>query len=110
MPEESDSQIENVRSKVEIWMITNMHWSLLMTRLSKMLLLTWLTKKVNENKMFWRKPSLLLFHKKMIYTVNKTEKSQASNKIVDTPKSNKTNTVKSLDKSRSTGKLTQKTQ
>ena len=40
--------------------------------------------------------------KKKIDTVNKTEKSQASNKTVDTPKSNKTDTVKSLDKSRST--------
>ena len=35
-------------------------------------------------------------------TVNKTEKSQAPNKTVDTTKSNKTDTVKSLDKSRST--------
>ena len=40
--------------------------------------------------------------KKKIYTVNKIEKSQACNKTVDSPKSNKTDTVKSLDKSRST--------
>ena len=40
--------------------------------------------------------------KKKIETVNRTEKSQASNKIVDTPKINKTDTVKSLDKSRFT--------
>ena len=40
--------------------------------------------------------------KKKIDTVNKTDKSQSSNKTVDTPKTNKTNTVKSLDKSRST--------
>ena len=33
-------------------------------------------------------------------TVKKTEKSQASNKTVHTPKINKTHTVKSLDKSR----------
>ena len=39
--------------------------------------------------------------KKKIGTVKKTEKSQASNKTVDTPKINKTNTVKSIDKSRS---------
>ena len=37
-----------------------------------------------------------------IDTVNKIEKSQASNKTVDTPKKHKTYTVKSLDKSRST--------
>ena len=40
--------------------------------------------------------------KKNIDTVNKTEKSQASNKTVDTSKSNKTDTGKSIDKSRST--------
>ena len=39
---------------------------------------------------------------KNIDTVNKTCKSQASNKTVDKPKSNKIDTVKSLDKSRST--------
>ena len=37
-----------------------------------------------------------------IDTVNKTSKSQASNKTVDTLKSNKIDTVKSLDKSSST--------
>ena len=36
--------------------------------------------------------------KNNIDTVKKTEKSQASNKTVDTPKINKTDTVKSLDK------------
>ena len=40
--------------------------------------------------------------KKMINTFNKTEKSQASNKTVDTPKSIKTDKVKSIDKSMST--------
>ena len=39
---------------------------------------------------------------KKIDTVNKTEKSQESNKKVDTPKVNKTEKVKSIDKSRST--------
>ena len=39
---------------------------------------------------------------KKIDTVNKTDKSQSSNITVDTPKSNKTATFKSLDKSRST--------
>ena len=37
-----------------------------------------------------------------IDTVNKTEKSQAPNKKVDTPRINKTDKVKSIDKSRST--------
>ena len=40
--------------------------------------------------------------KNEIDTVNKTEKSQASSKTVDTPKSNKTDNDKSIDKSRST--------
>ena len=39
--------------------------------------------------------------KKNIVTVNKIEKPQASNKTVDTTKINKTDTVKSIDKSRS---------
>ena len=42
-----------------------------------------------------------LSEKKKINTVNKIEKSQAYNKTVDTPKSNKTDKVKSIDKSRS---------
>ena len=40
--------------------------------------------------------------KKKIDTVLKTEKSQAYNKRVDTPRSNKTDKVKSIDKSSST--------
>ena len=40
--------------------------------------------------------------KKNIDTVNKTDKSQASNKNLDTSRSNKSDKVKSLDKSRST--------
>ena len=36
--------------------------------------------------------------KQKIDAVNKTEKSQAFNKTLDTPKANKTDTVKSLDK------------
>ena len=40
--------------------------------------------------------------KKNIYKGIKTDKSQASNKIVGTPRRNKNHKVKSLDKSRST--------
>ena len=40
--------------------------------------------------------------KKKIDTVNKTDKSQSSNKTVDTPKPNETYKLKSIDKSRST--------
>ena len=53
-------------------------------------------------KNLWRNPSLLIFQKEKIDTVNRTEKSQASNKTVDKPKSNKNDTIKPLDKSRST--------
>ena len=42
---------------------------------------------------------------KNIDTVNKKEKSQASNKIVDTPRSNKTDKFKSMDKSKSTQRI-----
>ena len=38
------------------------------------------------------------FIKNKVDTFNKTDKSQASNKTVDTSKSNKTDTFKSLDK------------
>ena len=44
----------------------------------------------------------LILVKNNIDTVNRTEKSQESNKVVNTPRSNKTYKVKSLDKSRST--------
>ena len=40
--------------------------------------------------------------KNKIDTLNKTDKSQVSNKTVDTPKSNKNDKVKSIDRSRST--------
>ena len=47
--------------------------------------------------MWWKNPSLLLFQqKKNIDTVNKKEKSQASNKIVDPHKINKTDTVRKI--------------
>ena len=53
--------------------------------------------------LMWRNPSLLLFQgEKKLDTGNKTEKSKASNKTVDTPKKNKTDTVRSLDTSRPT--------
>ena len=52
--------------------------------------------------MLWRMPSLLLFQKNGNLHSKKTEKSQTSNKTVDTIKINKTDTVKSLDESRST--------
>ena len=39
-----------------------------------------------------------ILSKKKIDTFNKTEKSQASNKTVDRPKSNKTDKGKSIDK------------
>ena len=53
--------------------------------------------------MLWRNPSLLLFWaKKKTDTVNKIESSQASNKTLDTSKSNKTDTIILLDKSRYT--------
>ena len=42
--------------------------------------------------------------KNNIYTVNKTDKSKASNRTVDTPKRNKTEKIKSIDKSKSTKK------
>ena len=51
--------------------------------------------------MWLKKPPILLFQQKRRFeTVNKTEKSKSSNKTVDKSKSNKIDTVKSIDKSR----------
>ena len=74
-------------------MISKRRWSLILKRLSKKRLLTQLTKKVKQNLMWWENPSLLLFQKKTIDTVKKTDKSQASYKKVYTSKINKTDTV-----------------
>ena len=51
--------------------------------------------------MWVSKPSLLLFQKKRRLTQLKKEKLQASNKTVDTPRSNKTDKFKSIDNSMS---------
>ena len=71
-------------------MIPNRHWSLLLTRLSKKVILTWLTKKRKT------KPNVVreaitppISEKQNIDKLNKTEKSQAPYKTVDKPKSNK---------------------
>ena len=78
-------------------MIPNRHWSLLLTRLSKKVIPT-LEKKPNVVKESITPP----LKKKKIDTFNKTDKSQASNKTVDTSRRNKSDKGKSLDKSRST--------
>ena len=49
----------------------------------------------------------LISEKNNIDTVKKTEKKQASNKTIDTPKSNKTDKVKSIDKKGLLKELTQ---
>ena len=53
--------------------------------------------------MWWKKAiTNYILGKKNIDAVNKTYKSKAPNGTVDTPRSNKTEKVKSIDKSRST--------
>ena len=71
------------------------HWSLLITRFSKKGILTW--EKYNVVKEAITPPIA-----RKIDTVNKTDKSQASDKTVDTSSSNKSEKGKSLDKSKST--------
>ena len=62
-----------------------------------------LTKKGNKNLMLWRKPSLILFQQKIILTQSTKQRHYKHPiKKVDTTKINKTDTVKSLDKSRFT--------
>ena len=103
LPKESDNQSEKVRKKWGFGIYKKRHWSLLLTRLSKKGILTWLTKKKKTE------PNLVkeaitppISAKKKIYTVNKTEKSKACNKTVDTPKIYKTDKFKSIDKSKCT--------
>ena len=78
-------------------MIPNRHWLLLLTRFSKKGIMTWLTKKGNQ-KTVEESITPPISEKNKIDTFKKKEKSQASNKSVDTPKINKTDTDKSLDK------------
>ena len=85
-------QVKGLEKQVGIYMIPNRNWSLIITRLSNKGILKWFTKKGNQNKILWRSHHSSYFKKKD--TVNKTDKPQASNKIVDTPKRNKTDTVK----------------
>ena len=73
LPKESDTTSEKVKQKVGIWMIPNRHWSLLLKRLSKKGVLSWLIKKIRQNKMLWRNPSLLLFQNKIKFTQSTKE-------------------------------------
>ena len=72
-----------------------------MTRFSKKGPLTLLTKKEKKTNVVKEAITPPISEKKKIDTVNKTEKPQAPNKKVDTPKSNKTDKVKPIYKSRS---------
>ena len=71
LPKKYDTPSEKVGGEVGIWMIPNMHWSILLTRLSKKVIIAWFTKRGNQSKMLWGDPSLLLFQKKSIDTVKK---------------------------------------
>ena len=70
-------------------MIPNRHWELLIKLLSKKGVLTWLTKKENKKNVVEEAITPHISTKKKMDTVKKTDKSQASNKTVDTPKINK---------------------
>ena len=59
-------------------------------------------RKNGKNIMWWRKTSLHLFQKNKIDTINKIYEPQASNKTIDTTRSDKIDKVKSIDISRST--------
>ena len=87
-------QVKRLEKQVGIWMVSNSHWSLLLTCFSNKAILTWLTKKKNKKNVVGEVVTPPISEKKKIYLVNKTEKSQASHKTVDTHKSNKTDTVK----------------
>ena len=83
-------------------MIPKSHCLLLLIRLSKKGLLTRLTKKGKKPNLVEEAITPPTSAKNNIGTVNKTQKSQAYNKIVDPPQSNKTDKFKPIDKSRST--------
>ena len=67
-------QVKRLEKQVGIWMIPNMHCSLLLTRLSKKATLKWLTKKGNQKNVVEEAITPLITAKKKIDTVNKTEK------------------------------------
>ena len=73
-PKESDTSSERSLKKVGIWIISNTHCSLQLTRFSKKGILKWLTNKGNK-KILWRNPSLLLFHKKSKLTQSKKQRN-----------------------------------
>ena len=95
---ESDNPSEKVIKKVGVWMIPKRHWSLLLTRLPKKVILAWLTKKGGKSNVLKEAITPPILETNKIDTFNKTKKSQASNKIVDSPKINKTGKVKSINK------------
>ena len=69
-----------------------------MTWLSKIGLLARLKKGKTKPKVVGKSITSPILGQTKIRTANTIEKSQASNKAVDTSKSNKTDTVKSIDK------------
>ena len=73
--------LKSLRNQVGIWIISKIRWSLLLTRLKKMGLLTQLTKKrKSKHNVMEEAITSLISAKKNIDTVNKTEKSQTSKK------------------------------
>ena len=95
-------QVKRLEKQVSIWMIPNRNWSLLLKRLSKKGILTWLKKGKTGKKIAEEAITPPISEKKEIDTVNKTERKQSPNNTVDNTKINKTDTVKALDKSNST--------
>ena len=104
LPNKYDNPSEKVRKQVGIWMKPKRNWSLLLTRLSKEGILTCQKKRKAKPNLVKEAIITPISEKKNIDTLNKTDKSQAYNKTVDSPRSNKNGKVKSLDKSRSTQK------
>ena len=95
-------RVKRLEKQMGVWMIPKRHWSLILTQFSEKGILTWLTK-IRKTKPNVVKESITPpISGKKIDTVNRTDRSNASNKTVDTPKSNKTDKVRSIDKSRST--------
>ena len=95
-------QVKGLEKQVGIRMIPKSNWSLLLKRWLKKRILTWLKKRVKKTNVVNEDITPTISAKTNIDTVNKTEKSQALNKRVYTPKINKAEIFKSINKSRST--------
>ena len=73
-------QVKGLKNQVGIWVISKIRWSLLLTQLTKKVLMTKLTKSKTKPNVVEESINSLISTKNKIDTVNKKNESQASKK------------------------------